>query len=345
MKTIVLAIESSCDDSCVALVNSEGKVISDLRISQIKEHSHYCGVVPEIAARAHVLNIGPLVRACLEKVEVSNLLGIAATGGPGLLGGLVTGLSFAKAIAASLKKPFIAINHLEGHALTIRMSDKLDYPYLLLLVSGGHCQFVAVLSLGNYKLLGTTLDDSIGEAFDKLAKMLDLGYPGGPVIEKLAQLGNPEAFKMPMPMSGRAGCDFSFSGIKTFLRKLINSSKDLNCNYVQDICASFQHTMALVLAERLVNAAKAFKEVAGVNCGALVLSGGVASNLYIRKLIRIAAAKLSFSYFAPPISLCTDNAAMIAWAAQEHFAQGHSSSLEFVPKSKWRLDSTDEYVC
>jgi N6-L-threonylcarbamoyladenine synthase len=345
MKNLVLAIESSCDDSCVALVDSAGTVISDLRISQIKEHSPYCGVVPEIAARAHVLNIGSLVKECLAKVEVSNLRGIAATGGPGLLGGLVTGLSFAKAISASLNKPFIAINHLEGHALTIRMSDKLNYPYLLLLVSGGHCQFVAVLSLGRYKVLGTTLDDSIGEAFDKLAKMLGLGYPGGPAIEKLARLGDCTAFKMPMPMAGRPGCDFSFSGIKTFLRNLIAEAADMSSSYIQDICASFQHTMALVLSERLVNAAKAFKEVTGMRGGALVLSGGVASNLYIREFIKNSASDLGFSYLAPPVSLCTDNAAMIAWAAQEHFAQGRSSNLDFVPKSKWRLDSMDQYVC
>lgn len=338
----MLAIESSCDDSCVAVVGSDKRIIFDLRRAQVGEHGPYCGVVPELAARAHVLNIGGLIKTCLEGIETRHLLGIAATGGPGLLGGLVTGLSFAKAIAASLGKPFIAINHLEGHALTIRLVGELDYPYLLLLVSGGHCQFVAVLSLGAYRLLGSTLDDSIGEAFDKVAKMLGLGYPGGPAIEQLARLGDPKAFKMPVPMIDRPGCDFSFSGIKTFLRNLISGLGCMSTDCKQDICASFQHAMAVALVARLSNAVSAFREETNSFSGTLVLSGGVASNLYIREFIKKSATDLGFSYLAPPVGLCTDNAAMIAWAAQERFALGQKTNLGFIPKSKWSLDSLSD---
>lgn len=332
---LVLAIESSCDDSCVAVVDCQRRIVCDFRNSQAKEHEPHGGVVPEIAARSHMAHLSGLVKKC--NVDFKSLLGIAATGGPGLLGGLVTGVSFAKAMAAALSKPFIAINHLEGHALTIRLTNNLNYPYLLLLVSGGHCQFVAVLSLGCYKILGNTLDDSLGEAFDKLAKMLGLGYPGGPLIEKLALTGNVNAFKMPKPMIDRDGCDFSFSGIKTFLKNLIADLGPQIC--VEDVCASFQHTMATVLCARLGNAIKLFRALTGKSYGTVVLSGGVAANLYIRDAIEEGSVKLGFDYAAPPVSMCTDNAGMIAWAAQERFAAGQSTDLNFVPKSKWSLET------
>ncbi len=339
---LILAIESSCDDTCVALVNSERKIISNLVINQNDAHAEYKGVVPEIASRLHVINVKNLTERVLETHDISSLVAIAATAGPGLIGGLITGITFAKAIALSLQRPFIAINHLEGHALTVRLTHGIEYPYLLLLMSGGHCQFVAVLGLGKYKVLGSTLDDALGEVFDKLARMLDLGYPGGPIIENYAKTGNPHAFSLPHPLMHEEGSDLSFSGLKTFLRNLILSLGELTQSNISDICASFQYTIARILVKKCKNAMMQFErflEHENDDQKILVLSGGVAANLYLRNVISDFAQQLGFTCIAPPLHLCTDNAAMIGWVAQERFALGQSDSMDFRPRSRWSLDS------
>ncbi len=339
---LILAIESSCDDTCVALVSSEREIVRNLVMSQNDAHSAYNGVVPEIASRLHVKNIRDLAVRVLENHDVHSLLAIAVTAGPGLIGGLITGVTFAKAMAVSLSKPFIAINHLEGHALTVRLTHEIQYPYLLLLMSGGHCQFVAVLQLGKYQVLGSTLDDALGEVFDKLAKMLGLGYPGGPIVESYAKKGNPHSFILPHPLINEENSDLSFSGLKTFLRNLILRIGVLNEATIADICASFQYTVGKVLVKKCENAITQFEKLIKNSdevTRALVLSGGVAANLYLRQVISDFSEQLGFSCIAPPLNLCTDNAAMIAWAAQERFAFGQSDSMDFRPKSRWPLDS------
>ncbi len=338
--TLILGIESSCDDTCVALVDSERNIISNIISSQHDEHAKYKGVVPEIASRLHLLNIKHLAESALANHDIRSLAAVAATGGPGLIGGLITGVTFAKAISSSLGIPFIAINHLEGHALTVRLTHGIKYPYLLLLMSGGHCQFVAVLGLGRYTVLGSTLDDALGEVFDKLAKMLNLGYPGGPIVEDYARNGNPYAFALPHPLMNEPGSDLSFSGLKTSLRHLILSLGTLSQKHVADICASFQYTVGRVLVRKCMHAIDAFRKLAASKeANTLVLSGGVAANLYLRQIIGDFAEKQDFILIAPPLRLCTDNAAMIAWAAQERFKFGQSTQMYFRPLSRWPMDS------
>ncbi len=338
---LILAIESSCDDTCVALVDSERQIRGNLVMSQHLAHLEYKGVVPEIASRLHVLNVRKLAEIVLKNQDLSSLSAIAATGGPGLIGGLITGVTFAKAIALFLNKPFISINHLEGHALTIRLTDAIEYPYLLLLMSGGHCQFVAVLGLGCYIVLGKTLDDALGEVFDKLARMLNLGYPGGPLVEKYAQTGNSKAFTLPCPLI-KEGCDFSFSGLKTFLRRLISDLGNLSESQISDICASFQYTVGKILASKCLNAIEKFQNLLKERNSydqILVLSGGVAANLYLRKVITDAVVEKGFRCVAPPMHLCTDNAAMIAWAAQERFVLNKFTQMDFRPIARWPIES------
>ncbi len=335
---LILGIESSCDDTGVAIVTEDKKILSNIVISQLKEHAPYNGVVPEIAARSHMLNLKSAVAEALKvaEVEIDDIDAIAATTGPGLIGGVIVGTMFAKAMASVTKKPFIAVNHLEGHALTARLTSDLEFPYLLLLASGGHCQFIAARSVGNYKILGQTLDDAVGEAFDKVAKLLGLGYPGGPIVEQYAKLGDAKAYALPFSMVTREGCDMSFSGLKTAVRLLVEKQDDLSEQVIYDICASFQYTVTEILAKRTINAIAMFQNL----ClgSSFVLSGGVASNMYLRKRLEEVVNNYDMNLVAPPINLCTDNAAMIAWAGAEKLKLGLINSLDVCPRARWSLE-------
>ncbi len=335
---ISLGIESSCDDTCVAVVTNDRKILSNIVISQIEEHKKYQGVVPEIAARSHVQHIETALSQalCEANITLKDINIIAATAGPGLIGGVIVSTNFSKAIALVLKKFFIAVNHLEGHALTTRLTDNISFPYLLLLVSGGHCQFVAVLGLGQYKILGQTLDDSLGEAFDKTAKLLGLGYPGGPIIEKLAKNGDPCKYTLPLSMVTKDGCNLSFSGLKTAVKQLILNVENLDDQTINDICASFQYTVVKIIIARSINAIKMFNLITYSKY--FVLSGGVAANLYLRSQLEIILKAYDFTLIAPPINLCTDNAAMIAWVGIEKYQNNITTSLDFVPKARWSLE-------
>lgn len=333
----ILGIESSCDETSIAIVNENRKIVAHKLISQIDLHKAYGGVVPEIAARAHIDVIKPMIEEALKEagLKLSQIDGIAVTSGPGLIGGLIIGVMIAKGLSFALNIPLIGVNHLEGHALTIRLSDGLAFPYLLLLVSGGHCQFIEVETLGKYKILGKTIDDSVGEAFDKVSKMLGFGYPGGPIIEKMAKHGDAKRFALPKPLHGQDNCNFSFSGLKTAVKRLIDSLHGISEQDKADICASFQSTVADVICDRAKNAMDlyCFSEKN------LVLAGGVASNLFIRSRLEEACKIKGFALHAPPIQLCTDNAAMIAWTGLERLKAGFSSNLELTPQARWALDN------
>ena len=336
---LILGIESSCDETAAAIVSSNRIILSNIVWSQT-EHEAYGGVVPEIAARAHLEHIESVInRALIEaNVALSEIDAIAATAGPGLIGGVIVGVMTAKAMASVLKKPFIAVNHLEGHALTVRLTNDVPFPYLLLLASGGHCQFLIVSGVGQYTKLGGTMDDALGEAFDKTAKMLGFGYPGGAMVEKMALLGNERAYKFPVPLRGRTGCDFSFSGLKTAVRLQIEKLGELSEQQRADICASFQYTATLSVLERTEFAILEFKKL-HPDAKHFVLAGGVAANQYIRTKLQILLTKHNLELVAPPIKLCTDNAAMIAWAGLEKFRLGESDSLDFEPRARWALGS------
>ncbi|SCA56182.1 tRNA N6-adenosine threonylcarbamoyltransferase [Candidatus Terasakiella magnetica] len=342
----ILGIETSCDETAASVITDEGegeaRILSNVVLSQLDEHRPYGGVVPEIAARSHLDHIDRIVDEAMDEAGVSfaELDGIAATGGPGLIGGVIVGVMTAKAIALTHKLPFIAVNHLEGHALTVRLTDQVAFPYLLLLVSGGHCQILAVEGVGKYKRLGTTIDDALGEAFDKSAKLLGLGYPGGPHVEKAAaKATNPARFKLPSPMKGKPGCDFSFSGLKTAVRQAAEAlppgpfkEEDLN-----DLCASFQMAAADSLINRCKNAIKMFKADYPEG-NTLVVAGGVAANQTIRTQLTGMCEKQNMRMVAPPLKLCTDNGAMIAWAGLEAFKAGKIDDLTFAPRPRWPLD-------
>lgn len=338
---IVLGIETSCDETAAALVRDDRTILAEAVFSQIAQHERYGGVVPEIAARAHLevldhLIGGVMVEAGLRFTEID---GIAATAGPGLIGGLLVGATMGKAIAMAHDKAFIAANHLEGHALTARLTDGVPFPYLLLLVSGGRCQFVAVEGVGRYRRLGTTIDDAVGEAFDKTAKLLGLGYPGGPQVETAARGGDPRRFALPRPMRGRPGCDFSFSGLKTAVRQRI---ADLGPDGpterdVADLCASFQAAVGDSMADRCRRAFAMFRESHPAG-GPLVVAGGVAANLFLRTRLAEVAAEAGADLVAPPLRLCTDNAVMIAWAGIERLRLGLRDGLDFAPVPRWPLD-------
>ena len=299
---IVLGIETSCDETAAAVVTADRRILADEVFSQIEDHRPFGGVVPEVAARAHLELIDGVVEAAMEKsgVTLDDLDGVAVTGGPGLIGGVLVGVMTAKAIAVVKKKPFIAVNHLEGHALTARLTDDLDFPYLLLLVSGGHCQMLIVEGVGQYKRLGTTIDDALGEAFDKTAKMLGLGFPGGPAVEKAAAMGNGERFPLPRPLKGRPGADFSFSGLKTKVRQTIEGlpKGPLQDQDVADLCASFQAAVEDVLVDRVSNALEAFQ----AQCpgpSTMVVAGGVGANAPIRKRLGALAAEKGLRAIPP----------------------------------------------
>lgn len=332
----VLGIESSCDETAVSIVNANREILSHVVVSQIKEHQLYGGVVPEIASRAHLIYLERVFIKALEEAScsLSDIDAIAVTSGPGLIGGLLVGTMFAKGVSFSANKPLIGVNHLEAHALTARLTNsEVEFPYLLLLVSGGHCQILVVKNIGEYQKLGGTLDDAVGEAFDKVAKMLKLGYPGGPIIENLAKDGNEFAYDLPLAMKGRAGCDFSFSGLKTAVRLIIEKENFLE-EKMADICATFQRTVADILIDRLNNAVKLIKDYPIKH---LVIAGGVAANRYLYARIKKEIEKHGIITIAPPISLCTDNGAMVAWAGIEKLKLGLIDDLNLVPKARWPL--------
>jgi N6-L-threonylcarbamoyladenine synthase len=337
---IMLGIETSCDETAAALVRSDRAVLAERVLSQLAEHAPFGGVVPEIAARAHLDHLDRLVAETMGAagLDFADLDGVAATGGPGLIGGVIVGVMTAKAIAAVAGKPFLAVNHLEGHALSPRLTAECAFPYLLLLVSGGHCQLLAVEGVGRYRRLGTTLDDAAGEAFDKCAKLLGLGYPGGPAIEEAARAGNPKRFALPRPLSGKPGCDFSFSGLKTAMRQTLDrlgAAPDRAT--VADLAASFQTAVADVLADRTGHALEEFhaRYPAG---DTLVVAGGVAANAALRARLERLASEHGFRFVAPPQRYCTDNGAMIAWAGIERLALGLTDPLDFAPRPRWPLD-------
>ncbi|HEY4135580.1 MAG TPA: tRNA (adenosine(37)-N6)-threonylcarbamoyltransferase complex transferase subunit TsaD [Alphaproteobacteria bacterium] len=350
---LILGIETSCDETAAAVVNDGRAILSSRVLSQTLEHAPYGGIVPEIAARSHLDHLDRLVGEALAEAGVSlaELDGIAATGGPGLIGGVIVGITTAKALALVQRKPLIAVNHLEGHALTARLSDGLSFPYLLLLVTGGHCQLLVVEGVGRYKRLGTTIDDAIGEAFDKAAKMLGLGYPGGPEIERAAAESDAAArrrFPLPRPLAGRPGCDFSFSGLKTALRQTIErlGPDDLADGLptrpvVAAIAGAFQDAVADVLADRAANALDMFLRAhPDPATRHLVVAGGVAANGALRARLTTLAGKRGVRLVAPPLALCTDNAAMIAWAGVERLRLGLRDPLDFAPRPRWPLDPT-----
>jgi len=336
---LVLGIETSCDETAVALVDGQRAIRANLVLSQIAQHRPYGGVVPEIAARSHLAHLPDMVRDALRQAGagMDDLDGIAATAGPGLIGGVFVGVMLAKGLAAARGLPFIAVNHLEGHALTARLTDDVPFPYLLLLVSGGHCQLLAVEGVGRYRLYGTTLDDAAGEAFDKTAKLLGLGFPGGPAVEAAARRGDPGRFALPRPLLGRPGCDFSFAGLKTAVRQAAERLAEDDAQGRADLAASFQATVAAVLVDRCRRALALFRADTGLP-GPLVVAGGVAANTALRSALAGLAESEGTRLVAPPPALCTDNAAMIAWAGIERLRLGLASPLDAPARPRWPLD-------
>jgi N6-L-threonylcarbamoyladenine synthase len=339
---VVLGIETTCDETAAAVIerpeSGPGKILSNIVLSQVNEHAAFGGVVPEIAARAHVEALDVIIAKAMAEAAVgfADLDGVAAAAGPGLIGGVIVGLTTAKAIALVNEKPLMAVNHLEAHALTARLTDDVPFPYCLFLASGGHTQIVAVLGVGRYVRLGTTLDDAIGEAFDKTAKLLGLGYPGGPQVEKEALSGKADRFALPRPMIGRLHADFSLSGLKTALRVEAEKIAPLSDDDVRDLCASFQQSVVDVVADRLRAGLKIFRERHG-QPSALVAAGGVAANEAIRKVLHHVAFEAGTMLVVPPAALCTDNGAMIAWAGAERLALGLTDTLEAKPYARWPL--------
>jgi N6-L-threonylcarbamoyladenine synthase len=340
---IVLGIETTCDETAAAVVersgDGRGRILSNVVLSQVDEHAAFGGVVPEIAARAHVEALDFIVAEAMHKAGLGagDLDGVAAAAGPGLIGGVIVGLTTAKAIALVNDKPLIAVNHLEAHALTARLTDATPFPYCLFIASGGHTQILAVRGVGDYVRLGTTHDDAIGEAFDKTAKLLGLGYPGGPQVEKEAARGDATRFTLPRPMHGRLEADFSLSGLKTALRLEAEKIAPLSDQDVADLCAAFQQAVVDVVADRLRAGLRMFRGRFGAP-SALVTAGGVAANQAIRKVLHRTALETGTVLVAPPIELCTDNGAMIAWAGAERLALGLTDPLDVAPRARWPLD-------
>ena len=347
----VLGIETSCDETAVAIVDDQKNIISNLIISQIDLHKEFGGVVPELAARNHADVLDQLIKKSLldSKLQFEDIDAIAATAGPGLIGGVIVGLTTAKTIASVYQKPLLAINHLEAHGLTIRLSHSIAFPYLLLLVSGGHCQIILALGVGKYQKIGETIDDALGEAFDKVAQMLGLDYPGGPKIEQLAKKGDENKYQLPKPLFGikEHRCNFSFSGLKTAVRRLIekltncpyehlSSASKLNEQQIADVSASFQKVVSLILIDRLANSLEIIANTK-IKIDTLVIAGGVAANQYIYQKISEFGNKNHLKTFCPQIKLCTDNAAMIAWAGIEKLRLGMVDELNFKPKAKWEM--------
>jgi len=339
---LLLGIETTCDETAAAIVrrreDGTGTILSNIVLSQFDEHAAYGGVVPEIAARAHVEACDHVIARALKSAGLSldKLDGIAAAAGPGLIGGVIVGLTTAKAIALATRKPLLAVNHLEAHALTARLTDNVPFPYLLLLVSGGHTQLVSVTGVGEYTKLGGTIDDAIGEAFDKTAKMLGLPYPGGPAVERAAMKGDASRFQLPRPLLGRPSPDFSLSGLKTAVRLAALEVAPLSDEDVADLCASFQAAVVDVIADRVRYALRMMREM-GIAPHALVLAGGVGANQAVRRSLHKVAADGGTRLAVPPPELCTDNGAMIAWAGAERLALGLTDGLDVSPRPRWPL--------
>lgn len=346
---VCLGIESSCDETSAAIVDSERNILAHIIYSQIPEHQKYGGVVPELAARAHILAIDQVVRQTLENAHmtINDIDVIAATAGPGLIGGVLIGWMAATGMAQATGKPLVAVNHLEGHALVPRLhaaaanggdgATSVEFPYLLMLASGGHCQILLVRGVGQYELIGQTLDDSAGEAFDKVAKMLGLGYPGGPIVDRRAQMGNPTAFHFPRPLCDKLGCDFSFSGIKTAARTFLDRHPAPHSDeFINDFCASFQAAVVDCIINRLGNAMHDARVIAAAP-KTLVVAGGVAKNSAIRAAMEHLASSHGLVFAAPPMNLCTDNGAMIAWAGIENYRLGRVVHEPVAPRPRWPL--------
>jgi N6-L-threonylcarbamoyladenine synthase len=347
-KTIILGIESSCDETAVAIIEENDKdqpsILSNIVSSQVDIHKEFGGVVPELAARSHIEKIDLIAKKAIaeSKIKLADISAVAATAGPGLIVCLTVGLSFGKAIALSLKKPFIAVNHLEGHALSPKLNSKINYPYLLLLISGGHSQFLSVQGLGKYKRLGTTIDDALGEAFDKTAKLIGIEFPGGPKIEEFAKLGDKNFYSLPKPIMNRGGCNLSFAGLKTAVLKISKEIKSSQEKY--NLAASFQNTIEEILCEKSKVAFKEFKKNNKSKKNTFVIAGGVASNKSIRQKLIDLSLKEEFDPIFPPIDLCSDNAAMIAMVGLEKYKLGLTNQLDFPAKPRWPLDENAAFL-
>lgn len=343
---LVMGIESSCDETACAIVSDKKELLSSVVWSQYEEHRRFGGVVPEIAARAHLEQVDVIVKEAMSQVDVDfkDLSAIAVAGGPGLIGGVMVGVVTAKALALAHGLPFVAVNHLEGHALMARFTNEVEFPYLLVLTSGGHCQILAVEAPGKYEKFGGTIDDSAGEAFDKVAKMLNVGYPGGPNIERAAREGDAKRFILPYPMKGRPGCDFSFSGLKTAVRyqiEQLEKAAPLTEQDKSDMSASFQRTVVTVITDRVKNGIELFRQKYPTGRH-VVVSGGVAANTALRAGLESLAVKNKMIFAAPPLKLCTDNGVMIAWAGVERFSLGMTSEMDFKARPRWALDKMDD---
>ena len=348
-KLTFLGIETSCDETAAAVIqennNGTANVLSNVVSSQIKEHEKFGGVVPEIAARSHVENIDFIIEEALKKSKFSidQIDGVAATAGPGLIVCLTVGLNIGKSIASFSNKPFVAVNHLEGHALSPSLEKKIDFPYLLLLISGGHSQYLIVKDINKYEQLGTTIDDALGEAFDKTAKMLDLGYPGGPNIEKFSKLGDKNFYKLPEPIINKAGCNLSFAGLKTaILRESKKINKDTKLKY--NLAASFQNTVNKILYTNTKEAMRQFLSKNKHPKSHFVVAGGVAANLSIRENLIEVAKEMGFQPIYPDLQYCGDNAAMIAWAGIQRFKKKLINNFNFEARSRWPLDENAPYM-
>ncbi len=347
-KPIILGIESSCDETAVSIITEDKQgnpiILSNIISSQVEIHKEFGGVVPELAARSHIEKIDLIAKKAIKEsgINLNDVDAVAATAGPGLIVCLSVGLSFGKAMASSLNKPFIAINHLEGHALSPKLNSELNYPYLLLLISGGHTQFLSVQSLGNYKRLGTTIDDAVGEAFDKTAKLLGIEFPGGPQIEIYAKKGNPNKYELPKPIFYKGGCNLSFAGLKTAVLKISKKIKTKQEKY--DLAASFQKTVEEILYKKSKIAFEEFKKINNTNKNTFVVAGGVAANKKIREVLENLSKEENFDAIFPPINLCGDNAAMIAMVGLEKFKLNQLSELDHPAKPRWPLDESAVFL-
>ncbi len=346
--TKILAIESSCDDSAAAILDSRTGVLSNIVISQNELHSEFLGIVPEIASRSHLMNLKLAIERAIKEslVNISEIDAIAVCSGPGLVGSLILGVVYAKAISSVLNKPILEINHLEGHILSPQITEKIVYPYLALLISGGHSQFVLVKDFGDYDILGQTLDDALGECFDKVAKMLNLPFPGGPEIEKHAQLGEVERFSFPKPIFRSNDCNMSFSGLKTSIKILIKKQPEIDLKFIRDLAAGFQQTVAEILCKKTAHAIKIFEHYNKENNLRLetkqfIVTGGVACNNYITKYLTSFVKELGYDLIVPDKAFCRDNAAMIGFAAMERFKIMKFSDTFFEPKPRWNLENVN----
>jgi len=347
-KPLILGIESSCDETAASLITENEKgspvILSNIISSQVDIHKEFGGVVPELAARSHMEKIDWIVQKAIDNsgCKVDDIDAIAATAGPGLVVCLSVGLSFGKALAASLKKPFIAINHLEGHALSPKLNSKIDYPYLLLLISGGHSQFLNVQDLGKYKRLGTTIDDALGEAFDKTAKLLGIEFPGGPQIEILAKKGDPKKYDLPKPIFNKGGCNLSFAGLKTAILRITKNIKTDQEKF--DLAASFQKTIEEILYKKTKIAFQEFEKQNNPQKKIFVVAGGVAANQNIRTMLKNLCLEESYQSIFPPMDLCGDNAAMIAMVGLEKFKLNKFDNLDYPAKPRWPLDENAAFL-